>query len=126
MANDLQWSGAGNRDRRLGRTVEFHASIGSTNDRAWELLRHGDESAAVVADLQTAGRGRRGRNWTSPPGVNLMVSVGIRPRIAAADAWQLGAATALAGVGACRLALPRGAPGVRALQRPDHGAAAGG
>jgi len=119
MANDLQWSGAGNRDRRLGRTVEFHASIGSTNDRAWELLRHGDESAAVVADLQTAGRGRRGRSWTSPPGVNLMVSVGIRPRIAVADAWQLGAATALAVLEACRLALPRSVPDELALKWPN-------
>ena len=119
MANDLQWSGAGNRDRRLGRTVEFHASIGSTNDRAWELLRHGDESAAVVADLQTAGRGRRGRNWTSPPGVNLMVSVGIRPRIAAADAWLLGAATALAVLGACRSALPRSVQDELALKWPN-------
>jgi BirA family transcriptional regulator, biotin operon repressor / biotin---[acetyl-CoA-carboxylase] ligase len=107
MANDLQWSGAGDPGRRLGRTVEFHASIGSTNDRVWELLRKGDVGTAVVADLQTAGRGRRGRSWTSPSGVNLMVSVGIRPRIAAADAWQLGAATALAVLEACRSALPR-------------------
>src|SRR5207302_7656947 len=90
MANDLQWSGAGDPGRRLGRTVEFHPTIGSTNDRAWELLGQGDEGTAVVADLQTAGRGRRGRTWSSPPGVNLMVSVGIRPNIPAADAWLLG------------------------------------
>ena len=101
MANDLQWSGAGDPGRRLGRTVEFHPTIGSTNDRAWELLGQGDEGTAVVADLQTAGRGRRGRTWSSPPGVNLMVSVGIRPNIPAADAWLLGAATALAVLDAC-------------------------
>jgi len=106
MANELQWSGAGDPGRRLGRTVEFHASIGSTNDRAWELLHHGDLGTAVVADLQTAGRGRRGRSWSSPPGVNLMVSVGIRPTTAAGDAWLLGAATALAVLEACKSALP--------------------
>ncbi|MDQ3880610.1 MAG: biotin--[acetyl-CoA-carboxylase] ligase, partial [Chloroflexota bacterium] len=36
-----------------------------------------------------------GRAWLSPPGVNLMVSVAVRPRIAAAAAWQIGCATAL-------------------------------
>src|SRR5207237_944136 len=119
MANDLQWSGAGDPGRRLGRTVEFHPTIGSTNDRAWELLGQGDEGTAVVADLQTAGRGRRGRSWSSPPGVNLMVSVGIRPSIAAADAWLLGAATALAVLGACRSALPRSVQDELALKWPN-------
>jgi BirA family transcriptional regulator, biotin operon repressor / biotin---[acetyl-CoA-carboxylase] ligase len=101
MANDLQWSSAGDPGRRLGAMVEFHPTIGSTNDRAWQLLRHGEEGTAVVADLQTAGRGRRGRIWTSPPGVNLMVSLGFRPRVSAADAWLLGAATGLAVLEAC-------------------------
>ena len=106
MASATDWSSAGDAGRRLGRTVEFHASIGSTNDRAWERLHQGDEGAAVVADLQTAGRGRHGRTWSSPAGVNLMVSVGIRPGLEAADAWLLGAATALAVRDACRSVLP--------------------
>src|SRR5205823_2439632 len=71
MAIATDWSNAGDAGRRLGRTVEFHASIGSTNDRAWERLRQGDEGSAVVADLQTAGRGRHGRTWSSPAGVNV-------------------------------------------------------
>ena len=119
MANDLQWSGAGDPGRRLGRTVEFHASIGSTNDRAWQLLRRRDEGTAVVADLQTAGRGRRGRSWSSPPGVNLMVSVGLRPKIVAADAWLLGAATALAVLKACRATLPPSMQDELALKWPN-------
>ncbi len=56
----------------------------------------------MVAELQTSGRGRRGRTWTSPPGVNLTMSVGVRPRLAAADAWRLGPATALAARSACQ------------------------
>ena len=105
MANDLHWGNAGDSGRRLGRKVEFHPTIGSTNDRAWDLLRQGEEGTAVVADLQTAGRGRRGRTWSSPRGLNLMVSVGIRPSLSAADAWLLGAATALAVLEACASAL---------------------
>ena len=118
MANDLRWSNAGNPGRRLGRTVEFHPTIGSTNDRAWELLRLGQEHVAVLADLQTAGRGRRGRTWSSPAGVNLMVSLGFRPRISAADAWLLGAVTGLAVLEACRADLPRSAPEI-ALKWPN-------
>jgi BirA family biotin operon repressor/biotin-[acetyl-CoA-carboxylase] ligase len=119
MANDLHWSSADDPGRRIGRQVEFHASIGSTNDRAWEHLRQGDDATAVVADLQTAGRGRRGRSWSSPTGVNLMVSVGMRATIAAADAWQLGAATALAVLEACTSALQPGPRHTLALKWPN-------
>jgi BirA family transcriptional regulator, biotin operon repressor / biotin---[acetyl-CoA-carboxylase] ligase len=88
--------------RRIGHRVEWHASIGSTNDRARALLGEPDgPGTAVVADEQLAGRGRRDRSWTSPPGLNLMVSVGLRPRIMAADAWMLGQAVALAARDAC-------------------------
>jgi BirA family biotin operon repressor/biotin-[acetyl-CoA-carboxylase] ligase len=88
--------------RRVGHRVETHASIGSTNDRARALLDEpGGEGTAVVAEQQLAGRGRRGRSWTSPPGLNLMVSVALRPRLSAADAWKLGPAAALAAHGAC-------------------------
>lgn len=55
----------------------------------------------MVAELQTAGRGRRGRTWTSPLGANLTVSVAVRPRLDAADAWMLAAAAALAAHAAC-------------------------
>lgn len=88
--------------RRIGHRVEAHASIGSTSDRARALLDEpGGEGTAVVAEEQLAGRGRRGRTWTSPPGVNLMMSVGVRPRLVATDAWMLGPAVALAARDAC-------------------------
>ncbi len=95
------WTAAADERRRIGRSVEFHARIGSTNDRARALLEGGTEGVAVVTDLQTAGRGRRGRTWLSPAGASLMCSVGVRPRLAAADAGLLAAAAALAVRDAC-------------------------
>ena len=63
-----------------GAAHEHHASLSSTNDRALEWLRDGAPHGAVVtADTQTAGRGRRGRQWFSPPGDNLYVSLLLRP-----------------------------------------------
>lgn len=47
----------------------------STNDEARKWARQGaPDGATVVADHQTAGRGRLGRSWHSPPGVNLYLS----------------------------------------------------
>jgi BirA family transcriptional regulator, biotin operon repressor / biotin---[acetyl-CoA-carboxylase] ligase len=88
--------------RRVGHRVERHERIGSTNDRARALLDEPDgDGAVVLAEEQDAGRGRRGRTWLSPPGRNLLVSVALRPRVAAGDAWRLGLATALAVADAC-------------------------
>lgn len=93
--------------RRIGHRIERHTLIGSTNDRARELLERSDgDGTVVVADEQGTGRGRRGRTWVSPPGVNLLVSVALGPRLAAGDAWQLGPATALAVADACETAAP--------------------
>jgi BirA family transcriptional regulator, biotin operon repressor / biotin---[acetyl-CoA-carboxylase] ligase len=106
MTSSADWSAAADPARRVGHAVEFHASIGSTNDRARELLRAGVQGVAVVADLQTAGRGRHGRTWTSPPGVSLMVSLGLRADLPAEDAWQLAFAAGLALLTACASVVP--------------------
>src|SRR5687768_4088423 len=99
---DGAWEAASRPMRRIGHTIEAHASIGSTNDRARDLLALPDgDGHVVVAEEQTAGRGRRGREWVSPPGLNLLVSVALRPDLAAQDAWQLGLAAALAAADAC-------------------------
>ena len=59
--------------RRLG-TLEVHWEIDSTSS---ELQRRGSAAAdlsIVMAEAQTAGRGRRGRSWLSPPGLNIYLS----------------------------------------------------
>ena len=81
----------------MGHTVEHHAEIGSTSDRARAALAEtGGDGLAVVADRQLAGRGRMGRSWLSPSGTNLLVSIGIRLELPTDRAWWLAAAAALA------------------------------
>ncbi|WP_419862515.1 biotin--[acetyl-CoA-carboxylase] ligase [Candidatus Poriferisodalis sp.] len=60
--------------------VEWRDEIGSTNTELLDRARSGaPEGTVLIADLQTAGRGRRGRRWTAPPGTSLMMSVLLRP-----------------------------------------------
>jgi BirA family transcriptional regulator, biotin operon repressor / biotin---[acetyl-CoA-carboxylase] ligase len=80
--------------------VEVHEQIGSTNDRVAELATTGaPEGTLVVARLQTAGRGRRGRSWASPEG-GLYFSFLLRPT---ADSLRSGLpATLVAGLALCQ------------------------
>ena len=60
----------------LGRRIELFNSIPSTNREAVQLAQADVEhGTVVVADCQTAGRGRLSRTWFSPPGANLYCSV---------------------------------------------------
>ena len=73
-----------------------HEVLGSTNAEALNLARQGERGPLwVTADRQSAGRGRRGRAWISPPG-NLYASL-LLTRPAAAEHWpQLSFVAALA------------------------------
>ena len=71
-------------------------SVGSTNDEAIRLADAGAPEGTVVwAREQSGGRGRRGRNWSSPVG-NLYSSTVLRPACAAPRAAELGFVAALA------------------------------
>jgi BirA family transcriptional regulator, biotin operon repressor / biotin---[acetyl-CoA-carboxylase] ligase len=83
----------------LGRRFEFFSTIGSTNDVASRHAASGDHEGAVfVADTQTAGRGRRGRTWFSPPGAGLYVSTILRPSRSRESARAVLLTTIAAGV----------------------------
>ena len=61
-------------------SVECVAEIDSTNTELMERARNGAaEGQVLIADLQTAGRGRRGRSWQAPAGSALMMSLLLRP-----------------------------------------------
>jgi BirA family biotin operon repressor/biotin-[acetyl-CoA-carboxylase] ligase len=66
----------------LASPFQYFPAIGSTNDQAIALAVEG---AVVVAGEQTAGRGRRGHTWFSPPGSGLYVSVVLAPSRARTD-----------------------------------------
>lgn len=69
--------------------VEVRESVGSTSSLVGELAREGAwEGLVLVAEHQTAGRGRLGRDWQTPPRAALTFSVLLRPE-AAAERWPL-------------------------------------
>ena len=82
--------------RVVGRYVRWHDSIPSTNDLAMRLTEIPvPEGTVVVADEQTAGRGRRGRAWVSPRG-GVWLSVILNPALAPDRLPVVGFAAAIA------------------------------
>ena len=68
------------RTERFGRNLIFEPSVGSTMDVARDAARHGAvEGTVALADEQTAGRGRLGRGWITPPALNLASTILVRP-----------------------------------------------
>ena len=66
----------------LWRKVIYLPTAGSTNDVVKALAAQGaEEGTVVVADEQTAGRGRMGRRWLAPPGTCLLCSILLRPQL---------------------------------------------
>jgi BirA family biotin operon repressor/biotin-[acetyl-CoA-carboxylase] ligase len=85
--------------RDLGHALHCHETLPSTNDLAKELAEAGAaHGEVVVAEAQTAGRGRRGRAWASPSRKNLYLSVVLRPDLPPQRATEL---TLLASVALC-------------------------
>ena len=86
---------------RIGRRVDVYRQTSSTQDVARQLIQgaadvaHFD-GAVIVADHQTAGRGRLGRRWSAPPGTGLLLTVVDTRCAGAVDRIVLGACCAAA------------------------------
>ena len=101
----------------IGRAITHYAQTGSTNELARQQARAGHaEGLVILADQQTAGRGRLGRAWAAPPGSSLLLSLLLRPTwLAPADAFCL---TMLASVALCE-AVEQVMPPRAALKWPN-------
>ncbi len=81
----------------IGTEVLVFKSTSSTNDIAWEYADNPDNSAvAVFAEVQTAGRGRRGNKWLSGKGQSILCSVLLLDRKCGAELLTLASALAVA------------------------------
>jgi BirA family biotin operon repressor/biotin-[acetyl-CoA-carboxylase] ligase len=84
----------------IGAEIQVHEELGSTSDYARELGLAGHPHGLVVfAESQTAGRGRRDNRWSSEPGMDLAVSILLRPE-ARMEHWPR--VTTLAALAICR------------------------
>lgn len=81
----------------LATRVLWYPEVSSTNDIASALAEGGaPEGTIVIADAQTAGRGRHRRTWSSPAGAGLYVSIVLRPSRQARALLTIAAGVALA------------------------------
>jgi BirA family biotin operon repressor/biotin-[acetyl-CoA-carboxylase] ligase len=87
--------------RRLGHTIHRLGAVASTQGEAARLAAAGaSEGTVVTATHQSAGRGRRGREWLDAPGESLLMSIVLRPPILPRLAPQLSLVAAVAVVDA--------------------------
>jgi BirA family biotin operon repressor/biotin-[acetyl-CoA-carboxylase] ligase len=107
---------AGRPSETIGWRVHYFAELESTQQTAAEMAAHGAlHGEVVVAERQTAGRGRMGRRWHSPPGVNFYGTFILRPEIPVAEAALL---SLVAGVAVAET-METVAPRIVALKWPN-------
>ncbi len=100
----------------IGWRIHYYEEVSTTQEVARELAAEGAASGTVViAERQTAGRGRMGRSWHSPAGAGLYTTTILRPAIALAQVARISIMT---GVAAAE-ALETVAPGLVALKWPN-------
>ncbi|GKX28359.1 bifunctional ligase/repressor BirA [Vallitalea longa] len=84
----------------IGNKIISYDSVDSTNQQAKKLALEGaGEGTVVIAEEQTAGKGRRGKNWVSPPKTGIWMSIILRPDIMPENASML---TLVAGLAVCK------------------------
>ncbi len=88
---------------KFWKKILFYESIDSTNELAmsFSIKKGFDTGIVIIADSQSKGRGRLGRRWISPPGVNIYMSIILKPEIEPKEANILTVLTAVA----CALAI---------------------
>ena len=68
-------------DKAMGKQIIYFDSIDSTNSYAKKKIDRLKEGTVILAEKQTAGRGRRGREWISPDGTGIWMSIALKPDI---------------------------------------------
>lgn len=79
----------------VGRTFIYHPTLASTNAEAKRIAPSAEDGTVVVAEVQTAGRGRMERPWSSPRG-GVWMSVILKPDIPPALAFRVNIAASVA------------------------------
>lgn len=77
----------------LGRKIYYYDTIDSTNKEAKKIAPLEDEGTLVIAEEQIEGKGRLGRNWISPKGKGIWMSIVLKPDV---EPFKVGAITLLA------------------------------
>lgn len=81
----------------LGQKIFYYEELDSTNAAAKKLAEDGaPHGSVVVAETQSAGRGRRGRSWSSPPGTSIFMTYILKPEIEPGNASMLTLVMAMA------------------------------
>lgn len=81
----------------LANTIYYYKQMDSTNIKAKQLGETGTKNGTlVITESQTKGRGRRGKTWVSPAGVNCYFTILLRPDLAAEKASMITLISALA------------------------------
>ncbi len=86
--------------KKIGKEIYFYEQTDSTNQCIRRLAKEGKpEGVIAIAEIQTAGKGRRGKSWQSPKGTGIWFSFLLKPNITPPEAPLL---TLLAGLAVCR------------------------
>ena len=83
--------------------ITVHSSLESTNNTAKELYNQGaGNGTVIIAEEQTAGRGRMDRKWLSPAYKNILISFLLKPEMKVENTYSLTLALAVAGIDAIK------------------------